>query len=74
MMCGQKKTSSLAPNYLISVYNETDKTEHVIGKVKSNVLGTMFDIWDSGKKITKTNNEKEVRISKGCVTYVRNFY
>jgi len=72
LMSAKKKTATLSPNYLITTDPDNfENTKNYVGKVKSNVLGTMFDIWDNGKKITKTNNEKEVRINKGCITYVK---
>ncbi|KAG8567868.1 hypothetical protein GDO81_013810 [Engystomops pustulosus] len=56
LMAGRKRKKSKTSNYLISV-DPTDLSrggESVIGKVRSNMLGTKFTVFDSG-----VNPEKE---------------
>ncbi len=76
LMAAMKKPKTLNPNYSISLSNNDfdDSSKSYIGKVKSNMMGTMFDIWDSGKKIENATSDNEVRKSRGCVTYVLNFF
>ena len=56
LMAARKKSNTLSPAYIITIDpDDFEKTKNYVGKVKSNILGTMFDIWDSGKKVTKVD-------------------
>ncbi len=71
-LAARNKPNTINHNYVISMDPDNFETnsKFYVGKVKSNLIGTIFDIWDNGKKITKASNDKEVRISRGCLTYV----
>jgi hypothetical protein len=72
-MAVKRKPKTFSPNYIITMDPdnfETINNKFFIGRVKSNVLGTIFDIWNTGRKIEKAKTDSDIRISRGCVTYV----
>jgi len=74
LMAAKKKPNTLSPNYQITIGADNfEDPKNFVGKVKSNVIGTIFDIWDNGKKITKATGDNNVRISRGCITYVSTY-
>lgn len=62
----------MTANYIISLdCNQIKKSSKAtVGKVRSNYLGTMFNLYDNGKNPKKTNNKEEIRSELGVVTYV----
>ncbi|XP_029115133.1 tubby protein homolog [Scleropages formosus] len=62
LMAGRKRKKSKTSNYLISV-DPTDlsrDTESYIGKLRSNVLGTKFTVYDAGENPEKKPFIKEI--------------
>lgn len=65
---GRKRKKSKTSNYVISA-DPTDlsrQTDGFVGKLRSNVFGTTFFMYDSGLK----NNEETPRLDLGVVIYV----
>jgi len=72
LMSARSFTENGLTTYMISL----DALKHegsnkYIGKIKSNISGTMYDIWDNGIKLTKLQKGEEVRKNIGCITYVK---
>jgi hypothetical protein len=65
---GRKRKKSKTSNYVISA-DPTDlsrQTDGFVGKLRSNVFGTTFFMYDNGLK----NNEETPRLDLGVVIYV----
>lgn len=71
LIAATKKSKSVQADYWISMNpDDFESKKNYVGKIKSNVMGTMFDIWDNGVKFEKAKNNQEIRESRGVVTYV----
>lgn len=58
LLAGRKRKKSATSNYLIST-DPTDLSRNAdsfVGKLRSNILGTQFTIFDNGKAMRKYNN------------------
>jgi hypothetical protein len=70
LLAGRKRKKSKTSNYVISC-DPTDlsrQTDGFVGKLRSNVLGTTFVLFDNGSK--KDKGEEEPRLDLGVVIYV----
>lgn len=68
IITGRKRKKSKTSNYVISA-DPTDlsrQTDGFVGKLRSNVFGTTFFMYDSGLK----NNIENARLDLGVVIYV----
>jgi len=45
-------------------------SKYIVGKIRSNFVGTIFNIFDNGKNPKNTNITEEIRNQLGVVTYV----
>lgn len=57
-------------NYTISIKEENFEENNIIGRLFSNFMGTIFDIYNNGKSPKNSLNQTEIRQQYGCVTYV----
>lgn len=67
-IAGRKRKKSKTSNYVISA-DPTDlsrQTDGFVGKLRSNVFGTSFFMYDNGMK----NNDETPRLDLGVVIYV----
>ena len=80
LMTSKKRAKKQSSNYLISLgRNDHDKNStNMIGKLRSNFLGTEFQIYDNGRN-PKTfdpffdeKNEEVARRELGCILYTSN--
>ena len=73
-MAAQKRPNNVSPNYLISMDHDLfdKKSKYTIGKVRSNFMGTIFNIFDNNKNPKDTAKIDEIRQQLGVVTYVIN--
>ena len=74
-MGAKKRKKNKTANYLISRDQRVKKmSDAVLGKVRSNFMGTEFIIYDDGKnpKDKDIRGENEVRRELGAVTYAAN--
>lgn len=80
LMTSRKRAKKQSSNYLISLgRNDHDKNSaNMIGKLRSNFIGTEFQIYDNGKS-PKTfdpffdeKNEEVARRELGCILYTSN--
>jgi len=62
-MVGKKRANNKTSNYLISFNKDSinKKEPFYLGKLRSNFLGTEFNIWDHGKNPKETNNPDAIR-------------
>jgi hypothetical protein len=78
VMSARKRKKSKSSNYILSTGHITTKKKfNVIGKVRSNFLGTAFTVYDAGFNPFKEKDDNEVsggnnvRREFAAVTYVR---
>lgn len=61
----------LTKKYTLSINEENfEDNNNIIGKLSSNFMGTIFNIYSNGKHPKKSKNMTEIRQQYGCVTYV----
>ena len=80
LLCSKKRSKKQTSNYLISIgKNDYDKnSDNIVGKLRSNFLGTEFQILDSGANpkhvdpIFDDSNESTARLELGGVLYTSN--
>ncbi len=72
LLGARKRPKNVTANYMISLDHDCfDKeSKYIVGKIRSNFLGTIFNIFDSGKNPKNTNIIDEIRNQLGVVTYV----
>lgn len=46
------------------------ESKYIVGKIRSNFVGTIFNIFNNGKNPKNTNVTDEIRNQLGVVTYV----
>jgi len=80
LMSSKKRSKKQSSNYLISVgRNDHNKgSDKIIGKLRSNFIGTEFQIYDNGKNPRETDpffdekNEDAIRCELGAILYASN--
>lgn len=76
LLAGRKRKRSTTSNYLIST-DPTDLSrgsESFVGKLRSNLLGTQFTIYNNGRSPFKSFNENDIpREELAAVVYVSIF-
>lgn len=76
-MAGRKRKKSATSNYLIST-DPTDLSrgsEAFVGKLRSNLLGTQFTIFNNGRSPFKSFNESDIpREELAAVVYVSDLF
>ncbi len=75
LLAGKKSSGCSTSKYVISF--DADKMEKspmgYLGKVRSNFLGTEFTIYDNGKSVKKSSQQKDnLRYQQGVVQYETN--
>lgn len=74
LLNAKKRAGKTTSNYLLSM--EQDKIEKgssaVLGKVRSNFLGTEFEIFDEGDNPGKAKDKHQIRSQQGVVQYETN--
>lgn len=60
----------ITTKYTLSINEENFEDSNIIGRLVSNFMGTIFDIYNNGKKPKDAKNPTEIRQQYGCVTYV----
>ncbi|GAB6030734.1 hypothetical protein CHUAL_007585 [Chamberlinius hualienensis] len=66
LLAGRKRKKSVTPNYLITT-DPTDLTRHgdaFVGKVRSNMLGTYFTIYDNGYHVKRRKRAESLETKK----------
>ncbi|KAH7934276.1 hypothetical protein HPB49_024253 [Dermacentor silvarum] len=74
LLAARKRKKSATSNYLISV-DPTDLSrggESFVGKLRSNLLGTAFTIYDCAEKPRQNTEKRSVRSEIGAVVYETN--
>jgi len=74
LMSGKKRAHNATSNYLIS-YNKNEikkNSPFCLGKLRSNFLGTEFNIFDQGQNPGKTRDIEKLRSHLGVVLYESN--
>lgn len=76
LLSGKKRNANATSNYLISLDQEKldKKSNGYLGKVRSNFLGTEFQIFDTGKNPNKNKNKniEDNRCQHGVIQYETN--
>jgi hypothetical protein len=72
LLSAKKVFKSTSSTYYIfnNAHNTEKKANSYIGKVSSNFLSTVFNIYDNGKKPGKNMSDHELRINYGTILYV----
>lgn len=71
LISASKRSSGGTAHYVLSTKEGVyDKGNHYIGKLRSNFLGTEFNIFDTGKNPKDTDKKEEHRLNLGSVVYV----
>jgi len=62
-MAARKRSGMKTSHYLISMDKDdmNRKSANYLGKVRSNFLGTAFNVWDNGENPSKTKVYDKVR-------------
>lgn len=74
LMSGKKRAHNKTSNYLIS-YNKNEikkNSNYCLGKVRSNFLGTEFNIFDHGLNPGKSTDIEKLRANLGVILYESN--
>lgn len=74
LLAARKRKKSATSNYLISV-DPTDLSrggESFVGKLRSNLLGTAFTVYDSGEKAGRNSEKRSARSEVAAVVYETN--
>lgn len=73
LMCAEHR-ASVGCNMHISMNRDMDrKSKHYLGKLRSNMLGSMYSIYGAGENPKSTNAQKDWRALMGNVEYENNF-
>lgn len=72
ILASKKRSGNTTSNYIISLdYDDFEKeSENTIGKLRSNFMGTEFNIFDKGKNPSQAKNFIGVRRQYGAILYV----
>jgi len=75
-MAARKRPNNTTPNYIVTMDNDNFEKDPklFIGKLRSNFMGTEFQIYDNGMNPSDTKNIDDVRSHLGCVKYKTNFF
>jgi tubby-related protein 1 len=74
LMSAKKRANNKTSNYLVS-YNKNEvkkNSPYCLGKVRSNFLGTEFNIYDHGLNPNKSRDIEKLRANLGVVLYESN--
>jgi tubby-related protein 1 len=76
LLASKKRPKNKTSNYLISM-SETDlerESDNYLGKLRSNFIGTEFQIYDDGENPEEAKNMKDVRVRRelAAITYTAN--
>lgn len=73
LYCSNKK-NSIGANYYISLTEEMNKkSQAFMGKIRGNLLGSEYSIYDSGVIPSNCPDRKDWRITLGQIKYQPNF-
>lgn len=72
LLAAKKRSGNTTSNFIITLEKDDfeKSSEHTIGKLRSNFMGTEFNIFDKGNKPTDSKNYSEVRQQFGAILYV----
>lgn len=73
LMSGKKRGQNKTSNYLIAYHKDVKKNSpYCLGKVRSNFMGTEFNIFDEGLNPSKAKDIERLRSNLGVVLYESN--
>lgn len=74
LLASKKRPNNKTSNYIISMSeNDLNKeSDNYIGKLRSNFVGTEFQIYDNGINPKDGGNDSNIRLDLGAITYVAN--
>lgn len=74
-MSAKKRPKNMSSNYIITMnFDNFDKDTNCIGKLRSNFLGTEFNLYDSGKNPKDCDNSDEWRSHFATIVYETNLF
>jgi len=75
LMAARKRPHNVSANYIITMSKDNFEKEskQTIGKLRSNFMGTEFNIYDNGKNPNDSKNLNEIRCQYASVVYESNF-
>lgn len=75
LMAAKKRAKNTTPNYIITMNNEVfDKDDLFIGKLRSNFLGTEFNLFDTGLNPKDSSDSSLWRCYLAAVEYETNLF
>ena len=74
MLTGKKRSFNTTSNYMITIDQQKFEKDNLsyLGKVRSNFLGTEFEIFDNKENPKRVTNRDEIRRQHGVVQYETN--
>lgn len=75
LMSARKRPNNTSANYIITMnYDNFEKDDQYLGKVRSNFFGTEFTLYDTGLNPKDTENSSEWRSHFAAVEYETNLF
>eukprot|EP01138_Halocafeteria_seosinensis_P015407 gb/GECG01015724.1/.p1 GENE.gb/GECG01015724.1/~~gb/GECG01015724.1/.p1 ORF type:complete len:505 (+),score=67.99 gb/GECG01015724.1/:1-1515(+) len=76
LLAAKKRSKQKTSNYLMSMDkgDMSRDSPNFLGKVRSNLMGTEFIVYDDGQNPSKASNPEEVREELGVVTYASHLF
>jgi tubby-related protein 1 len=76
LLAAKKRSGNTTSNFIISLEKDDfeKNSENTIGKLRSNFMGTEFNIFDKGYKPSESKNYSEVRQQYGAILYVTKIF
>jgi len=75
LMAARKRPKNTTPNYMITMnYDNFEKDDNYLGKLRSNFFGTEFVLYDTGLNPADTNDSKDWRCHFAGVEYETNLF
>jgi hypothetical protein len=70
ILAAKKILNSTNSNYEFSVDKEFDE-KSIVGRMNSNFVGTIFNLYDEGKKANEVEYIEDIRQQFATITYVK---
>ena len=75
LMSARKRPNNTTPNYLVTMnYDNFEKDDNYLGKLRSNFFGTEFTLYDTGCNPKDSKNTNEWRAHFAAVEYETNLF
>lgn len=72
LVLSAKKQFNSTRKFEFSLESEDFSDDNVVGRMKANFLGTIFNLYDNGKSPSNSVSSNDLRQQLGSITYVKN--